>query len=271
MITAEQKLCLKPVEVILDGYLSVAPLAHALHRTAEAYHLSRIHLERPILELGCGAGDFAKLAVNRQIEAGVDLSAKQLRWAEITGCYRRLYHADAHELPFSDRCFYTVLAVSVLEHVTEVGAVLEEVFRVLQPGGRLVATVVLRDLHRHLFYPHLFRSLGLPLLGRLYMRWQDHLFKHHTLLEQADWEHLLDQAGFQLVVSQKIVSPALTAWWDFLLVFAWPSLLGSRRDRAVVLHPAWLCRLVKKHFYRLLSCEEEGSNLLLVAQKPSNP
>lgn len=48
---------------------------------------------------------------------------------------------DAHHLPFATRGFDCVLASEVLEHLRSVPSFLDEVHRVLVPGGRLVATV----------------------------------------------------------------------------------------------------------------------------------
>jgi SAM-dependent methyltransferase len=48
--------------------------------------------------------------------------------------------ADAMSLPFAAGSFDSVLCTQVLEHVCEPLRVLEEVRRVLKPGGRLVLT-----------------------------------------------------------------------------------------------------------------------------------
>lgn len=47
----------------------------------------------------------------------------------------------AEHLPFEDASFDTVLATEVLEHVTDHEAALDEIERVLAPGGRVVVTV----------------------------------------------------------------------------------------------------------------------------------
>jgi SAM-dependent methyltransferase len=47
----------------------------------------------------------------------------------------------ANALPFSDRSFDTVMCTSVLEHVEEPERAVEEMARVLKPGGRLLITV----------------------------------------------------------------------------------------------------------------------------------
>jgi ubiquinone/menaquinone biosynthesis C-methylase UbiE len=265
MVTRARQLSLKLAEEVLLAYLGTVPVAHALFRAAEAHHLSEAALTRPVLDLGCGAGEFAVYALLGQLDVGLDIAPGQLRRARATGRYGRLEQGDARHMPFSDRQFSAVLAVSVLEHIRCLEEVLTEIYRVLRPGGRLVATIVLADLHRHLFYPKLCRCLGLRALGHLYTRWQDRLLRHQTLLGQQEWEGLLTRAGFQIAVSRKIISPALTAWWDGLLPLALPYHLG----RFPVWHPRWLRARIQKLFRRLLADEnDEGSNLLVVAQRP---
>lgn len=47
---------------------------------------------------------------------------------------------DGARLPFPDGTFDSVFAIEVMEHVPEERALIEEMFRVLRPGGRLLLT-----------------------------------------------------------------------------------------------------------------------------------
>jgi SAM-dependent methyltransferase len=269
MVSVARCLGLQHPEAVLEAYLAHAPLAHALFRATEAHHLRNLRLRRPLLDLGCGTGEFALHALRQRVDVGLDIARERLDRARATGMYRRVQQGDARRLPFGNNCFGAVLAVSVLEHVPCPEAVVGEAFRVLRPGGRFVATVVLADLHQHLFYPALGRRLGLSVLGRLYARWQDKLFRHCTLLTKEDWDGILGGAGFRLVISHKILSPTLTAWWDALLAVAWVHRRHGRPKPVAHCPPAWLRALVRKLFRRLLEREtDQGSNLLLVAEKP---
>lgn len=48
--------------------------------------------------------------------------------------------ADAHALPFTEASFEVVLCTEVLEHLPEPQRAIDEMFRVLIPGGRLLLT-----------------------------------------------------------------------------------------------------------------------------------
>ena len=48
--------------------------------------------------------------------------------------------ADAHSLPFSSSSFPVVLSTEMLEHVKEPQRVIDEIQRVLRPGGKIILT-----------------------------------------------------------------------------------------------------------------------------------
>ena len=96
---------------------------------------------RRILEVGTGEGHVAARVRARYPEAsvvGIDLPdvglANQWRRADLTAAF-----ASGTALPFPDRSFDLVLAVEVLEHVSDPDAVLAEIARVAT--GAVVLTV----------------------------------------------------------------------------------------------------------------------------------
>jgi SAM-dependent methyltransferase len=88
--------------------------------------------DRRVLDLGCGKGRFTqRLRAGGAQVCGIDLSAAMLEGAQgfdrVRGSGRRL--------PFADSVFDAVVAVEVFEHMTAFDDVLDEVWRVLRPGG----------------------------------------------------------------------------------------------------------------------------------------
>jgi ubiquinone/menaquinone biosynthesis C-methylase UbiE len=259
---------LTSVAEIFDAYLARAPLALALFRSAECRHLRSVHLARPLLDLGCGNGEFAASALVGRPDLGIDLGHQRLAVALAADCHLALAQADAARLPVADDSFTTVLAVSVCEHLVEPARALAEVHRVLRPGGRFVATIVLRDLHERLFYPRLCRRLRLAGLARLYLRLHDRVFRHQTLLSQTGWEIMLAEAGFQIVTSRNILPPQLIVWFDFWLATAWPHKFMQRIGRGANWRPRWLRAALWKWFEAIEQGDtKDGSVLLVIAEK----
>ena len=82
----------------LNQYLDLAPFSHALWRAAETYHLAQVRktikFRRPILDLGCGFGEFSGVFFRSTIEVGIDIAAKDLLQAAAKKKYRRLYRTQ---------------------------------------------------------------------------------------------------------------------------------------------------------------------------------
>ena len=99
--------------------------------------------DRHVLDVGCGDGTYALGAACRGARAvGVDLSREMIlaarRRAQELGVEAALLGADAGNLPFRDRAFQRVLAVTVLCFVRDPARVIREMARVLEPGGMLI-------------------------------------------------------------------------------------------------------------------------------------
>jgi SAM-dependent methyltransferase len=86
----------------------------------------------PILDVGCGAGQ----VVEALRAAGFAASGLDVAPPEIAGCQGY----DGHAIPFPDASFAAVGAFNVLEHVEEPITFLDEMARVVKPGGRLVVS-----------------------------------------------------------------------------------------------------------------------------------
>lgn len=106
-----------------------------------------------VLDLGCGSGGATRAAARAVGEegmvVGIDSSPECI--AEATartpaGTPVMFRRGDITRLAaFGDRTFSGVVASMVLDHVDDLAPLLEEVFRVLRPGGRFVASVMSFD------------------------------------------------------------------------------------------------------------------------------
>lgn len=98
-----------------------------------------------LVDVGCGGGLLAPhLAGRGYRHVGVDLVASALAQAAGHGVVP--VRGDATRLPLPDGCADVVSAGELLEHVTDLGAAVTEVCRILRPGGLLVLDTLNRTV-----------------------------------------------------------------------------------------------------------------------------
>jgi SAM-dependent methyltransferase/DNA-directed RNA polymerase subunit RPC12/RpoP len=78
------------------------------------------------------------------------------------------YLVDAHSLPFADNAFGYVFSLAVFEHLHSPWVVVDEIFRVLKPGGKVyVLCAFMQHLHG---YPHHYFNMTESGLRQLFHR-----------------------------------------------------------------------------------------------------
>jgi glycosyltransferase involved in cell wall biosynthesis/ubiquinone/menaquinone biosynthesis C-methylase UbiE/Flp pilus assembly protein TadD len=125
-----------------------------------------VHADRSTLDIGCNVGTMT-LEVARRSSArvrGIDIDEQCLRLAEerirragLENC--TVEYGSATAIPFDDGTFDQILIADVLEHVIDDAKVIDECFRVLRPGGRLILNVP-RPNYSRLFNPDWIRHIG---------------------------------------------------------------------------------------------------------------
>jgi 2-polyprenyl-3-methyl-5-hydroxy-6-metoxy-1,4-benzoquinol methylase len=129
-----------------------------------------------VLDIGCGdAGVLIALAEQGATCAGIELDEKSLERAafraEEHGVAIDLRRGVAEDLPWPDASFDLVILDNVLEHVTDRPKTLEEIHRVLAPGG-LLYMVTPKPLSLYSLWndPH-YDLAGLVLMPRRMQIW----------------------------------------------------------------------------------------------------
>jgi SAM-dependent methyltransferase len=95
-----------------------------------------------ILDVGTGTGANLRLLRDLGFErvTGVDFSAEAIRFCAEKGL-GEVRPGNVCAMPFADGAFDLVFATDVIEHVQDDLAALQEIRRVLKPGGRALLTV----------------------------------------------------------------------------------------------------------------------------------
>jgi len=96
------------------------------------------HAGERVLEIGCGTGcDLLQFAKHGAHATGIDITSEHLRLArERVQGLAEVKKADATHLPFGDNEFDYVYSHGVIHHIENPRSVIDEIFRVLRPGGR---------------------------------------------------------------------------------------------------------------------------------------
>lgn len=210
----------------LTSFLKIAPLSHALWRAVEALSFDQVDFKAPVLDLGCGFGEFAGVVFG-QLEMGIDINKKELNQALKGKKYANVRWADARKLPFSDKSYSTVVSVSVMEHILKPERVLKEVSRVLNKGGIFAFSVPTPEIYSNLLIPKLCALVGLNNLARKYYQLHCKAFKHVNLRSAGWWKKQLEKNGFEVIRLEGTISPTLLKLHELFLISALPSQISK--------------------------------------------
>jgi len=99
-----------------------------------------------ILEIGCGMGiDGSQFAKAGALYTGIDLGEENIKLAKELFCLFGLkgvfFCADGAKLQFPDSSFDYVYSFGVIHHSPNTEKIVDEIYRVLKPGGKVCAMV----------------------------------------------------------------------------------------------------------------------------------
>ena len=251
-------------------YLKIAPLSVALCRSVEAKYFSTIKMSPPVLDIGCGFGEFAEVFADQQIDTGVDNSAGDLHECAKRGKYKNLVLADARDLPFLDNTYSTIMSISTMEHIKNVDKVFKEAYRVLRPNGIFVISVETNEVDKYLMFRSFLNKVGLSLLNTYLIHAFNIIFHRHTVLSKKEWEVKIKKTGFIIDESRSIMSPTIIKLFNIFIATAWISqLFRPILNKRIVYRPQFITNLLTSLFLKYVDDENTaGTVLFLIARKP---
>ncbi|HSB00209.1 MAG TPA: ubiquinone/menaquinone biosynthesis methyltransferase [Anaerolineales bacterium] len=136
----------------------------------EVIQHARLHHNARLLDVGAGTGDLAREASAQFPRAKViaaDFTLEMMRAGQNKGALN-FASADALQLPFNDSLFDAVVSGFFMRNVIDLQKSLQEQFRVLKKGGRVVildTTRPKKNILSPLIWLHM--HVAIPVLGAL--------------------------------------------------------------------------------------------------------
>ena len=207
---------------VVSDYIAMAPLALAFERVMECRILAGQSFERPVLDIGCGEGLFAKILFAEPIDTGIDPNSRELSRARELGAYIELIECRGDAIPKPNGHYQTILSNSVIEHIPDMQPVLNEAFRLLAPGGRLYLTVPSPRFDEYTWISQILLVLGLKGLRQRFGAFFNRFWAHYHFYTPERWCDIAVAAGFEVVEVRGYGTRRACLMNDFLVPFSVP-------------------------------------------------
>jgi SAM-dependent methyltransferase len=164
------------------------------------------HLQGRILENGCGVGIYLeRLALQSQLAVGLEFDLPRAQEAHVRS--PNILNGAGEVLPLPDESFEFILSHEVLEHVQDDRQCVEEMVRVLAPGGRMAVFVPNRGypFETHgVYWQGNYHFGNIPLVNYLPRKFRDRLAPHVRVYSRKDMQRLFSNLPVRIVQQQII-------------------------------------------------------------------
>jgi ubiquinone/menaquinone biosynthesis C-methylase UbiE len=234
--------------LLFDGYAKIVNSSRARLLSANKPH-------GKLLDIGCGTGDFLVQARKREWDiTGVELSANACQAAE-KRLGASIYHGELKELGLPSGWFDAVTLWHVFEHIPSPNELMQEIYRILKPGGAMIVEVP--NIHNPVY----------GLFGRYYLHLD--LPRHVYFYDPDTLKAMVEKHGF-IVVREDAPSwyypEGITKSTGYLLSRAGVEESALRKMMSVLLYPASL--LVTSGYLTATLFGASSEVIRIVATKP---
>jgi SAM-dependent methyltransferase len=194
---------------------------------------------------GCGVGIYLQ-QMGKVIDdiTGLDIEHERLQEAKTRG--GDVVTGAGEALPFAKESFDLVLSHEVLEHVADDQAAIDEIVRILRPGGRLVLFCPNRgypfETHGH-YWRGKYHFGNTPMINYLPRPWRDRLAPHVNVYTQGELSRLFENHTVRFI-QRTIIFGAYDN-----IIGRWPNLGKMMRGLLHWLEKTPLRRFGLSHFW----------------------
>ena len=219
---------IEPNSEVMSEYIAMAPAALVFERVMECRILAEKIFERPILDIGCGEGLFAKILFAEPLDTGIDPNPHELSRARELGAYTELIVCSGDKIPKPDGSFQTILSNSVIEHIPDIHPVLMEAYRLLAPGGRMYLTVPSNLFDKYTWISQALSLLRLNSSQERFSEFFNRFWVHYHFYTPKRWAEIVTNAGFEVVEVQSYGPLRVCLMNNFLVPFSIPALITKK-------------------------------------------
>lgn len=130
--------------------------------------------------------------------------------------YASFVTGDATRMPYADGTFDFIVSFGVIDHISDLDAVLGEASRVLKPGGTLTFAIQTPRFRESTFWYKAFSFLGLHGKARDFQDYRDVYDMIHHYRSEESWRDTLARAGMTLETIDYIFEDRHLFWYDVM-------------------------------------------------------
>ncbi|NSW51927.1 MAG: class I SAM-dependent methyltransferase [Anaerolineae bacterium] len=260
-----------PVDFLLRN-LRDLPYFRGFLRAIESRFYQEFELDSPVLDMGCGDGQFVTVTFDKKIDIGIDPWAAPVREAQERGGYHLVIQGDGAHIPVADGYFANVFSNSVLEHIPDLDPVINEIHRVVKEDGMFLFCVPNHQFLGNLSISTMFDRLHLRRIADAYRKFFNAISRHHHCDSPEVWQERLATSGFQVIRWWHYFSPRalhILEWGHYFGIPSW--IIHAITGNWILVKQPWNLaltkRLVQPYYDEDSYHQPNGSYTFYVARK----